>query len=265
METGAAQFPGASKIRQCRMSPVGHVITATHALRTTGDCELGARRNQEGDTSVVPLTTSTVYSTKVHTITSCAPQVTNCPAHSTIVSTETVAVSTTICPVGPPTSVPVPVVPVPTVPGHGNNSTGVVVPPPASSHVVPPPASSGPATQGPPPAASTNSPVTQAPAPPACPAPSVTAITKSYTTVLTSVEYSTIEVPCPPTGTVPQGTGISPVPTGPANPPSGGNPPAGGNGTTPGGNPPPVTAGAASFAGSAVFAAVAGIAAFVLA
>lgn len=45
------------------------------------------------------LTTSTVYSTVVHTVTSCAPTVTNCPAHSTVLVTETVPVYTTVCPV----------------------------------------------------------------------------------------------------------------------------------------------------------------------
>jgi hypothetical protein len=81
-------------------------------------------------------------------------------------------------------------------------------------------------------------------------------VTKSYTTVLTSVEYQTVAVPCP-TGPAggnpgPSGTGaVPPQPTGPA-----------GNGTT--GVPPPVS-GAASFAGSAVFAAVAGVAALILA
>ncbi|EXL95590.1 hypothetical protein FOIG_12077 [Fusarium odoratissimum NRRL 54006] len=45
--------------------------------------------------------TSTVYTTEVKTITSCGPEVTNCPvtAGTPAVVTETVAVSTTICPV----------------------------------------------------------------------------------------------------------------------------------------------------------------------
>jgi hypothetical protein len=42
-------------------------------------------------------TTSTIYDTKTYTITSCAPTVTNCPAGH--VTTETVAVATTVCPV----------------------------------------------------------------------------------------------------------------------------------------------------------------------
>jgi chitinase len=44
-------------------------------------------------------TTSTVYSTKTYTITSCAPTVTNCPGKIGQVTTEVVAISTTICPV----------------------------------------------------------------------------------------------------------------------------------------------------------------------
>ncbi|KAF5003686.1 hypothetical protein FDECE_9771 [Fusarium decemcellulare] len=61
----------------------------------------------EGDatTEVVVTTTydstSTIYTTEVKTITSCGPEVTNCPvtAGTPAVVTETVAVSTTICPV----------------------------------------------------------------------------------------------------------------------------------------------------------------------
>ncbi|RGP78688.1 hypothetical protein FLONG3_3225, partial [Fusarium longipes] len=45
--------------------------------------------------------TSTIYTTDVKTITSCGPEVTNCPvtAGTPVVVTETVAISTTICPV----------------------------------------------------------------------------------------------------------------------------------------------------------------------
>ncbi|KAF5657549.1 hypothetical protein FHETE_10355, partial [Fusarium heterosporum] len=104
------------------------------------------------------------------------------------------------------------------------------------------------------------------------PSQSVTAITKEYTTVLTSVEYSTIQVPCP-TGSTPGNPGSpgkpgkpeSPAPTGPAAAPPAppaGTPIGGGNQTIP--TPPPVAAGAATFAGSAFFAAVAGIAAFIM-
>ncbi|KAJ4317290.1 hypothetical protein N0V84_007426 [Fusarium piperis] len=43
------------------------------------------------------LTTSTIYATQTYTITSCPPEVTKCPVGS--VTTETVAVTTTVCPV----------------------------------------------------------------------------------------------------------------------------------------------------------------------
>ncbi|KAM0437120.1 hypothetical protein ACHAQK_007329 [Fusarium lateritium] len=56
------------------------------------------------ETSVITTvydSTSTVYTTDVKTITSCGPEVTNCPATAgtPVVVTETIAVSTTICPV----------------------------------------------------------------------------------------------------------------------------------------------------------------------
>lgn len=60
-----------------------------------------------GGASVAPteppqeMTTSTIYATSVHTVTSCAPEVTNCPGEA--YTTVTIAVSTTICPVTPTT------------------------------------------------------------------------------------------------------------------------------------------------------------------
>ncbi|KHN99636.1 uncharacterized protein MAM_02489 [Metarhizium album ARSEF 1941] len=244
--TAAAALMAGSAIAATSTDYTTTLVTITACPESVTNCPA---RSTQIQTSVLPLTTSTVYSTKVYTITSCAPEVTNCPAHSTVLSTATVAVSTTVCPVGKATGLP--------APGPWNISTNAV---PLSTQVVPVPVASGPATQAPP-AANTESPVQ--PEAPACPSQSVTAITKSYTTVLTSVEYSTINVPCP-TAAAPQGTGkVVPVPS---SPPAGGNAPAGGNQTTPSGNnSPPVAAGAASFAGSATFAAVVGIAAFVLA
>lgn len=44
-----------------------------------------------------PMTTSTVYTTQVHTITQCPPEVTKCPLGA--VTTETIALYTTVCPV----------------------------------------------------------------------------------------------------------------------------------------------------------------------
>jgi hypothetical protein len=42
--------------------------------------------------------TKTIYSTSVHTVTSCAEYVTDCPAHSTIMYTTLIPVTTTVCP-----------------------------------------------------------------------------------------------------------------------------------------------------------------------
>lgn len=48
------------------------------------------------------LTKSTVYSTNIHTIISCASGVKDCPAESTILTTEVVVAYTTVCPVSTP-------------------------------------------------------------------------------------------------------------------------------------------------------------------
>ncbi|KAI9801276.1 MAG: hypothetical protein M1833_002846 [Piccolia ochrophora] len=53
------------------------------------------RRN---DNETVSLTTSTLYSTQVYTVTSCAPTVTDCP-EGPHVETKTIAIGTTVCPV----------------------------------------------------------------------------------------------------------------------------------------------------------------------
>jgi len=44
-------------------------------------------------------TTSTVYTTSVYTVTSCAPEVTNCPAKMGSVTTDIISLYTTVCPV----------------------------------------------------------------------------------------------------------------------------------------------------------------------
>ncbi|KAM3436256.1 hypothetical protein MY4824_004407 [Beauveria thailandica] len=264
-------------------------ITVTQCPETVTDCPARSKTTSV-ITNTVPLTTSTIYSTKVHTITSCAPTVTDCPAHSTVVSTETVSVSTTVCPVAPATQTPglwnnstIPVGPggeKPTGPG-AEKPTGPGAPKPSGPGGEKPSGPGGEKPTGPgaeKPTGPAQPPKSAGPPAPACPTHSVTAITKSYTTVLTSVEYSTIAVPCPtggnpavPTGANP-GPGAPPSgPAGPGAPPAGTGapkPPAGGNQTCTGPNcpaPPPVTGAAASFAGSAIFAAAAGLAAFVLA
>ncbi|RDW84817.1 hypothetical protein BP6252_02407 [Coleophoma cylindrospora] len=58
--------------------------------------------------SSVPMTTSTVYATTEYTITSCAATVTDCPARMGQLTTETIALYTTVCPVAEPTPTPSP-------------------------------------------------------------------------------------------------------------------------------------------------------------
>ena len=70
--------------------------TITSCGPTVTDCPAASTVTTS---KVYPLTTSIVYETKVYTITSCPPEVTKCPAHSTKEITETIAVSTTVCPV----------------------------------------------------------------------------------------------------------------------------------------------------------------------
>ncbi|RSL66107.1 hypothetical protein CEP54_003855 [Fusarium duplospermum] len=90
--------------------PAGETVPATQpeGQKTTTAQSPGETESvpeAEVETSSVITTTydstSTIYSTEVKTITSCGPEVTNCPvtAGTPAVVTETVAVSTTICPV----------------------------------------------------------------------------------------------------------------------------------------------------------------------
>ncbi|KAG6001282.1 hypothetical protein E4U21_004519 [Claviceps maximensis] len=225
------------------------LITITACDATVTDCPA---RSTQVSTTVLPLTTETLYKTRVHTITSCAPEVTDCPAHSVQLSTETFGYTSTVVPV---TTTPAGVAPVgtPTAPAGVPSAPAGSAPAgsaPAGSAPAGTPASDVPGTQVAPPATQAPPPATSAPA---CPGYAVTAVTKSYTTVLTSVEYHTVEVPCATATNPPaQGTGYGPVPTTPS-----------GNSTTPG--VPVPTAGAATLAGSAIFAAIAGVAAFILA
>ncbi|KAK2679990.1 hypothetical protein RAB80_005171 [Fusarium oxysporum f. sp. vasinfectum] len=260
----------------------------------------------------LPLTTSTIYSTNIRTITSCGPEVPDCPARSgtPVVVTETIAVSTTICPPGyeQPPAPPAETKPVETQPGYEQPPAPPAETKPGYEQPPAPPAETKPAQPEHPgkpgkpvvpgqpqnpgngtvphPPVYPNPPATQSgekPVVPPTPVPvpsnpgnpeqcvpsqSVTAITKEYTTVLTSVEYSTIQVPCP-TGTTPGNPGNPgqpgqpEAPTGPAVPllPA---PPLAVVTRRDVPTPPAVTAGAATFAGSAFFAAVAGLAAFIL-
>lgn len=84
--------------------PAGEKPTGDKPAKTTEGSSPNATTDvPEEHTTIVTSydSTSTIYSTEVKTITSCGPEVTNCPvtAGTPAVVTETVAVSTTICPV----------------------------------------------------------------------------------------------------------------------------------------------------------------------
>lgn len=191
-------------------------ITITSCAPTVTDCPA---RSTQVSSKVHSFTQSTVYSTAYETITSCAPEVTNCPAESTVVSSTVYSVSTTLAGI-PETSV-TPEVPAGT-PSAGTPPAGTGVPPVASSGAVPGP--SGPPA-GVPSYVTSSSPVTTGgPGAPGggaggvCPTYSVKTI--STTTVVPTVIYETVAVPCGPTGVPPSpSTGFG-VP-----------PPAGNNGT----------------------------------
>lgn len=203
----AAAFLATSVMAQTAVEPTSTAyvtkhVTVTQCPETVTDCPARSKTTSV-ITSTIPLTTSTVYTTKVHTITSCAPTVTNCPAHSTVYSTETISLSTTICPVAESTTAPW---------GNSTIPGGKPTGKPTSTPIAVPTGGNSVPT----------SVATQAPA---CPTYSVTAITKSYTTVLTSVEYSTVAIPCPTQPGAPSGNGPAPpAGTGAPKPPvSGGN------------------------------------------
>lgn len=190
-------------------------ITITSCAPTVTDCPA---RSTGVTSSVHSFTQSTVYSTEYETITSCAPEVTNCPAASTVVSSSSYIVSSTLVSVPPPEET----APAPTGPaGEQPPPQGSGVPPVASSAAVPGP--SGPA--GVPSFVSSSSPVTTGvPGLPSGGAggictPTYSVNTISTTTVIPTVIYETVQVPC--------ATGVPPSPsTGFGVPP-----PAGGNGT----------------------------------
>lgn len=182
-------------------------------------------------------TTSTVYEYNVITVTDCAETVTDCPGDATKVVTETVAVSTTVCPVDDDDDTPSTLVPTSTGGSSPEEPEPTGYPEESSTE--------GSSPEQPEPTGYPEEPVPQ------CPATKVKTITTSYTTVIPTVIVETYVEDCPaPTGGV-----DTPVPTG-------GVP--GGNTTTPQPSQP-VTAGAASMAGSIFFAAAAGIAAYAFA
>jgi hypothetical protein len=197
-----------------------HTVTSCAASVT--DCPA---RSTQVMTSSYAMTTSTVYTTNVKTITSCAPTVTNCPAHSTVVVTETKPLYTTVCPV--------------TATATGTKYTNSSSP--ATSGATKPTGSNIP-TYSPTGVLTTSKAA-------ACPTYSVKTISTSVTTVVPTVIYETVSVPCPTT----------------ASPSSGFSTPYN-NGTTP--TKPPVstvTAGASTMGNSLFVVAAAGLAAVVFA
>uniref|UniRef100_A0A8H7NAZ3 GPI anchored serine-rich protein n=1 Tax=Bionectria ochroleuca TaxID=29856 RepID=A0A8H7NAZ3_BIOOC len=259
------------------------VVTVTHCGPTVTNCPASST---QVITNTVPLTTSTFYTSIVHTITDCVLR--------TIISTETVPVSTTVCPIGSGSSA---------VPGH-STKTSESPSQPTSSHGGPKPSSAAPSSAVPssvkpssaapssaapssakpssvvPTSAkpsstpvvssvpishtSENSPnkpstTSLAGTPSVCvPSVSTTAITKSYTTVLTTVEYATFDVPCPISTPAQEPSATFSTPPSPATLP----PVATLRNTT---QPPIPTAAAAGLAGSSLFAGAAALAALVLA
>ncbi|TPX11183.1 uncharacterized protein E0L32_001001 [Thyridium curvatum] len=251
--TAAALFAGAAMAAQAASDSQSTVystdyVTVTSCGPTVTDCPASSTKVYS---SSYPVTTSTVYSTTVRTITSCGPTVTNCPAHSTVVVTEEVPVSTTVCPVttkgyGNSTAPGYPT----TKPGNGGGNGGNGG---GNNYPTTKPGNGG---QNSYPVKPTGGVVTTTKGPEVCvPTNSVKTISTSVTTVIPTVIYETVQVPCP-------------VPTKPAQP-SGGYPSqpntpgcSGSNCTV---TPPPVAAGAANLAFSGLFAAAAGLAAVVLA
>jgi len=210
-----------------------NVVTVTSCGPTVTDCPA---RSTVVSSTVIPYTTSTVYSTTTYTVKDCPKTVTNCPYDSTKVITETIAVSTTVCAVE--TDVPVGGGPWGPWPGKNGTASGTGSWPLKPTKPVASEEGSWP----------TKVPTTKA-VDQCWPSKSVKTISTSITTVIPTVIYETVDVPCPT---------VVPVPTGawPGKP---------NNGTV---TKPPVasvTAGAATMGGSVLFAAAAGLAAVILA
>ncbi|KAF5985908.1 membrane ycf1 [Fusarium coicis] len=83
----------ASTVKDC---PYGSVTTKSYPVSTTV-CPITEEHSKPTGYAPPEYTTKTVYSTKVYTVTKCGPEVKDCPYGS--VTTETVPVSTTVCPV----------------------------------------------------------------------------------------------------------------------------------------------------------------------
>ncbi|VUC25867.1 unnamed protein product [Clonostachys rosea] len=122
-----AQTPAVSQTTPSSSAPVSNTGSYT-ATETTMSVDISVTTSLQSDTiassspttiqtpspSTTPspsgaqdqFTTSTLFSTSIYTVTSCAPTVTDCPADSTVVVTATVPILTTVCPVSASVSAP---------------------------------------------------------------------------------------------------------------------------------------------------------------
>ncbi|CEJ92624.1 Putative Gpi anchored serine-rich protein [[Torrubiella] hemipterigena] len=103
-------------------------------LPTAANSTLPSNWNTSAIPTSVPMTTSIVWTTSIHMVISCAPTVTNCPAHSTVLVTETVPAYTTVCPVTETEKVQSGQLPVATSLVPTTTSVTVVVPPAQSAN-----------------------------------------------------------------------------------------------------------------------------------
>lgn len=106
-ETPEEPEPTTETPQQPTSSPVSPPVVPSHSI-PAGNSTIPSVPSVPTTTSppeVTPppattgLTTSTIYTTTTKTITDCGPEVPDCPAHSTTVVTETIAISTTVCPI----------------------------------------------------------------------------------------------------------------------------------------------------------------------
>ncbi|KAK3389003.1 hypothetical protein B0T20DRAFT_456994 [Sordaria brevicollis] len=198
---------------------IGQVTTIVVPIATTV-CPVTAIETSSGSaptgiiTTSVPVesipagfTTSTIYTTTVSTVTSCAPTVTDCPGKIGQVTTVVVPIGVTVCPITeafpPATSVPAaPSAGVPGAPGAPGVSSAPAVPSGGAPGVPSVPVPSG-------------------------GAPGVPEVDTTSTTSVTSVHFTTVTVAKPTASAPGGGEGVpaesSPVAF-PSEVPSGGNP-----------------------------------------
>jgi chitinase len=92
----------------------GEITSSNLPLHTSG--VISSSANSVPSSAPVSMTTSTIYTTRIYTITSCPPSVPTCPAKGHV-TTEVIAISTTVCPVSGVETSPVMSTPVPMTTG----------------------------------------------------------------------------------------------------------------------------------------------------